>query len=102
MPVRKYVSLILVLMFAFTLVAFSVQAAEKAAAKEESAFVGSAKGGKYHLPSCKMAKKIKPENMVTFKDAAEAESKGYEPCKTCIQAPTAAKPDTKPTTKTQK
>ena len=102
MPVRKYVSLILVLMFAFTLVAFSVQAAEKTATKEEPAFVGSAKGGKYHLPSCKLAKKIKQENMVTFKDVAEAEKKGYEPCKTCIPAPTAAKPDTKPAAKTQK
>ena len=95
MPVRKYVSLILLMMFAFTLVAYSVQAAEKTATKEESAFVGSAKGSKYHLPSCKLAKKIKPENMVTFKDVAEAERKGYEPCKACIPAPAAAKPATK-------
>jgi methylphosphotriester-DNA--protein-cysteine methyltransferase len=102
MPVRKYVSLILVLMFAFTLIAYSVQAAEKTATKEEPALVGSAKGGKYHLPSCKLAKKIKPENMVNFKDAAEAEKKGYDPCKTCIPNQEAAKPDTKPVTKTQK
>lgn len=94
MPVRKYVSLILVLMFAFTLAAYSVQAAEKTATKEEPAFVGSAKGGKYHLPSCNLAKKIKPENMVTFKDVAEAEKEGYEPCKTCIPAAAAAKPAT--------
>ncbi len=95
MPVRKYVLLILVLMFTFTLVAYSVQAAEKTATKEKPAFVGSAKGGKYHLPSCKRANKIKPENTVALKDVAEAENKGYEPCKTCITAPEAAKPATK-------
>ncbi len=43
------------------------------------AFVGSKNSNKYHLPKCTWAKRIKPENLVCFSSAADAESKGYQP-----------------------
>jgi len=46
-------------------------------------YVGSKKSDKYHYPDCKWAKKIKPENLVTFKSAEEALKAGYVPCKVC-------------------
>ena len=46
-------------------------------------YVGTKKSNKYHLPSCKWAKKIKPGNLRTFKSAKEAQAAGYVPCKVC-------------------
>jgi micrococcal nuclease len=46
-------------------------------------FVGSKKSDKYHIPSCRWAKRIKPENEIWFASAADARSKGYQPCGTC-------------------
>ena len=46
-------------------------------------YVGSNKAKKYHYPNCKWAKKIKPENRVTFNSAKEARQAGYVPCKVC-------------------
>ena len=46
-------------------------------------YVGSNKAKKYHRPDCKWAKKIKPENRVTFNSAKEARQAGYVPCKVC-------------------
>ncbi|MEO0248925.1 MAG: Ada metal-binding domain-containing protein [candidate division WOR-3 bacterium] len=46
-------------------------------------FVGSLKSNKYHHPACSAAKQIKPENLVTFKTAKEAQEAGYIPCKIC-------------------
>lgn len=46
-------------------------------------FVGSKKSDKYHYPSCVWAKKIKPENLRTFRTAREAQAAGYVPCKVC-------------------
>ena len=37
----------------------------------------------YHDPSCKWARKIKPENIIEFRSAAEAESKRFIPCRNC-------------------
>ncbi len=51
----------------------------------EGQLVGSKNSTKYHLPSCRFAKRIKPENQVWFSSRAEAESKGYQPCGTCIK-----------------
>lgn len=47
-------------------------------------YLASKNSSKYHDPSCKLAQKIKPENMVTFKSADEAANKGYDPCKRCL------------------
>ena len=52
---------------------------------QNCAFVGSKNSNKYHLPTCRWAKNIKPENIVCFKDENEAKSKGYLPDKNCIK-----------------
>ena len=50
---------------------------------EDTSFVGSESSDKYHLCSCRYAKKIKPENIICFKDKKEAEDAGYVPCGVC-------------------
>lgn len=45
----------------------------------DCAFVGSKNSNKYHFPSSHCAKQIKKENLVCFKDANDASSKGYVP-----------------------
>jgi len=51
---------------------------------EEYTYVGSKKSDKYHKPNCRWAKEIYPENLVKFKDKADAEAKGYLPCSVCF------------------
>jgi hypothetical protein len=48
-------------------------------------YIGSKNSNKYHLPNCRWAKNIKPENLTCFKDKIDAESKGYLPDKNCIK-----------------
>ncbi len=57
--------------------------AVKKEAKKETAgyYVGSKEGHTYHDPSSRIAKKIKPENLVKFESKAEAEKAGYSPSK---------------------
>jgi len=45
--------------------------------------VASKNSDKYHRPSCKWAKRIKPENLIRFESAEAARKKGYKPCKVC-------------------
>ena len=52
---------------------------------QDCALVGSKNSTKYHLPTCQWAKRIKPENLVCFKNEEEAKSKGYTPCSSCIK-----------------
>lgn len=47
------------------------------------AYVGSSKSNKYHLPTCRYAQKISPENRVWFQTKEEAQAAGYEPCAVC-------------------
>lgn len=49
------------------------------------AFVGSKNSNKYHIPTCRWAKQIKPQNLVCFKSAEDAVSKNYQPDKNCIK-----------------
>ncbi|MEI6650654.1 MAG: Ada metal-binding domain-containing protein [Candidatus Moraniibacteriota bacterium] len=42
-------------------------------------FIGSKNSTLYHAPSCAVAKRIKPENIVCFADEAAATAKGYKP-----------------------
>lgn len=49
------------------------------------AFVGSKNSDKYHLPTCRWAKQIKPENIVCFSSVEDAVKKGYQPDKNCIK-----------------
>lgn len=53
--------------------------------EQNCAYVGSKNSNKYHLPSCRWAKNIKPENVACFKDKNDAESRGYLPDKNCIK-----------------
>ena len=53
--------------------------------RQDCTYVGSKNSNKYHLPSCRWAKNIKPENLACFKDKNDAESKGYLPDKNCIK-----------------
>lgn len=50
--------------------------------KTDCLYVGSKNSKTYHKPDCKLAKKIKPENMVCYKN--EQEVKPLEPCKKCV------------------
>lgn len=52
--------------------------AAKGAAKD-CVFVGSKNSNKYHLPTCTVAKRIKPENRVCFASKEDAEKRGYVP-----------------------
>ena len=52
---------------------------------KDCAFVGSKNSNKYHLPTCRYAKSIKPENRVCFSSEDDAKSKGYLPDKNCIK-----------------
>lgn len=49
----------------------------------ETAYVGSVNSNKYHKPFCRWAKKINPENLVSFETENDAAQKGYVPCKVC-------------------
>jgi len=46
-------------------------------------YVGSKNSNKYHYPSCRYARGINPENIVTFDSAKEARAAGYVPRKIC-------------------
>ncbi len=46
-------------------------------------FVGSVTSNRYHLPSCKWAKTIKPKKAITFASPEEASKAGYVPCPRC-------------------
>lgn len=49
----------------------------------QQTFVASAKGAKYHLPTCPGAKQISDKNKIYFATKAEAESSGYTPAANC-------------------
>ena len=50
--------------------------ASKSASGQNCAFVGSKNSNKFYLPTCSYAKRVKPENLVCFKNAAEALAQG--------------------------
>lgn len=50
-----------------------------------SPFVGNKEAKVFHVPSCKLVLKIKPENKVGFASKEEAEKAGYTPCKICLK-----------------
>jgi hypothetical protein len=51
---------------------------------KDCAFVASKNSNKYHIPSCQWAKRIKPENLVCYKSAQDAEAAGKQKC-SCIK-----------------
>ncbi len=58
---------------------------ENESSQKECAFVASKNSKKYHLPTCRFAKNIKPENKICFESEEEAKQKGFEPCGTCLK-----------------
>ncbi len=56
------------------------QAVQSASSSLSGPFVASKNSNKYHLPDDAHAKKIKPENLITFQTEEEARQAGYEPC----------------------
>lgn len=47
------------------------------------AVVGSKSGTKYHLPTCSGAKRIKPENLISFESIEAAKAAGYTAAANC-------------------
>lgn len=46
-------------------------------------YVASANSNKFHISSCKWAKKISDSNKITFTSRNDAINQGYQPCKVC-------------------
>jgi len=46
-------------------------------------FVCSKTSNKYHYPTCKWAKEIRPDKLMTFDSPETAHQAGYIPCPTC-------------------
>ena len=49
----------------------------------EGKFVGSSQSDKYHLPDCRHAESINPQNIISFGSVSEAKAAGYVPCGVC-------------------
>ncbi|OGI16258.1 MAG: hypothetical protein A3E38_01275 [Candidatus Moranbacteria bacterium RIFCSPHIGHO2_12_FULL_54_9] len=58
-------------------VAQAVALAGKPSGDAACPFVGSRNSNKYHLSTCAVAKRIKPENRVCFASQEEAQKRGY-------------------------
>lgn len=56
---------------------------EPSAPASTNNYVASAESDKYHLPECRFAKKILPENAIWFATTADAKAAGYSPCGSC-------------------
>lgn len=52
-------------------------------AENKGEVVASKQGSKYHLPTCSGAKRIKPENLVTYESVAAAQAAGLTPAANC-------------------
>ncbi|MCG3131689.1 MAG: hypothetical protein FLDDKLPJ_02494 [Phycisphaerae bacterium] len=57
--------------------------AASAEPKPAAQYIGSKNSTKFHVPGCRWATNIKPDNRVIFGSAAEAQAAGREPCSTC-------------------
>ena len=56
-------------------------------AEPETGFVGFKRSNKYHYPTCKYVKGAKPEWLIKFKSAADAQAHHYIPCPLCKPPP---------------
>ena len=63
----------------------NIPAQNLSADKQNCAYVGSKNSNKYHMPTCRFAKLIKPKNIVCFSSVEDATTKGYLPDKGCIK-----------------
>ena len=55
-------------------------------------YVGSTRSNKYHYPTCKWAKQIKPGSLIRFKSVEEARQRHYIPCPVCKPPPLGPEP----------
>jgi hypothetical protein len=53
----------------------------------ETGFVGFKRSNKYHYPTCKWVKGAKPEWLIKFKSAEDAQAHHYVPCPVCKPPP---------------
>lgn len=53
----------------------------------ETLYVGSTTSNKYHYPTCKWARTIKPARLLKFKSVEEAQERQYLPCPVCKPPP---------------
>jgi hypothetical protein len=53
----------------------------------ETEFLGFKRSNKYHYPTCKYVKGVKPEWLIKFKSAADAQAHHYIPCPLCKPPP---------------
>jgi hypothetical protein len=53
----------------------------------ETEYVGSTTSNKYHYPTCKWARTIKPSHLIRFTAVEEAQKRHYIPCPTCKPPP---------------
>jgi hypothetical protein len=51
--------------------------------ESKTELIGSSTSKKYHLPACRFASKIKPDNKIRFESIEDAKGQGYLPCKVC-------------------
>lgn len=51
--------------------------------KTSGTYVGSVDSDKYHIPGCRFADNILPENEIWFDTKEEAQAAGYSPCGVC-------------------
>jgi hypothetical protein len=56
-------------------------------AEAEVEFLGSKTSNKYHYPTCRWVKEIRPWNLIKFKSPAEAQARRYIPCPLCQPPP---------------
>lgn len=57
--------------------------AENQPVQSDGTYVGSVDSDKYHIPGCRFAKEILPENEIWFDTKEEAQAAGYSPCGVC-------------------
>lgn len=56
-------------------------------AEPETEFLGFKRSNKYHYPTCKYVRGAKPEWLIKFKSAADAQAHHYIPCPVCKPPP---------------
>jgi hypothetical protein len=53
--------------------------------RADHTFMAKKTGNKYHRPNCMVLAKARKRDLVNFDSKAEAEAKGFRPCKICVE-----------------
>ncbi len=78
---RRLLPLALVLVFGLGAAGLKLCLAEA-----EIKAVACSYSDRYHEPSCKIARSIDPQELLSFKSAKDAEAAGFIPCKKCHES----------------